>query len=591
MSGNRTSGGRRTVRALLALALATLLGGCVSVPSTGPVIRGDQSSTRPTSQVEIAAQPPAANSSPRAVVDGFLQAMAAYEPDYATARLYLAPSVRDAWQPTSGVTVYADGHAVTESDGKVTLSAPVTGRVDARGAFTPVKDQLTTDFGLQRGADGQWRISAPPQGLLVSQFVFDNFFQHPSLYWPEPGGQYLVPDPVSLAQGRRTPSTLVRALLAGPGDWIAPAVSSAIPAGTSLRSDVAVDSAGVATVDLTGPIDTLDTAQRRLLAGQLTWTLAQLPTVTGVKVLHDGATYALGDLTGQNSVVPIKALPSLAPVPAALDSHLFAIVDRKVVRIDQSDQTSTVVPIPGPFGQGGAAPESLAVTTAADTAAVVTGGGTRVTTIDLSAGTTSATFTGLSRLLRPQYARTGELWLVSGEPGRQRIQIAQGDQLHDVDAGELAGERISSFRLSPDGARMALVIERDGHTALALARVDRHGGTLRVEGLQVIPLVTSGQSQLTSVSDVGWAGPMGLVVLGAGQESTQPSPYRLDLSTVAVQQIGQPDGWQARSIATLPNPESTRMVIVGDQGGAWRYEDAFTWPHLSGTMTAAAYPG
>ncbi|WOP17864.1 LpqB family beta-propeller domain-containing protein [Raineyella sp. LH-20] len=584
-------GARRTARVLLALVLATLLGGCVSVPSSGPVIRGDQSSARSTSQVEIAAQPPAVNSSPRAVVDGFLQAMAAYEPDYATARLYLAPSVRDTWQPMSGVTVYADGHAVTEAGGTVTLSAPVTGRVDARGAFTPVKDRLTTDFGLQRGSDGQWRITDPPEGLLVSQFIFDNFFQHPSLYWPEPGGQYLVPDPISLAQGRRTATTLVRALLAGPGDWIAPAVSNAVPAGTTLRNDVGVGADGVATVDLSGPIDTLDTAQRRLLAGQLTWTLAQLPTVTGVKVLHDGAAYALGDLTGQNSVVPVGSLPNLAPVPPGLDNHLFAIDDHKVVRVDQSDQTSTVVPIPGPFGQSGTDPEGLAVTASADTVAVVTEGGTRLTTVDLAAGTTSGTFAGFTRLLRPQYARTGELWLVSGEPGQQKIQVAQGDRIVGVDAGDLTGTRISNFRISPDGVRMALVIERDGHTVLALARVDRQGGSLRVEGLQVIPLALSGQSQLTSVSDVGWSGPMGLVVLGSGQESTQPSPYRLDLSTVAVQQIGQPDGWQARSIATLPNPESTRMVIVGDRTGAWRYEDVAIWPHLSATITAAAYPG
>ncbi|QGF24400.1 LpqB family beta-propeller domain-containing protein [Raineyella fluvialis] len=590
MTSSRPSRAQRSARTLAALATVLLLGACVSMPTSGPIVPGAQSSTRATSKVEIAAQPPAANSSPRAVVDGFLQAMAAYEPNYATARLYLAPSVRNSWQPMSGVTVYADGHAVTESDGRVTLSAPVTGQVDARGSFSPVKQQLTTDFGLQRGTDGQWRITSPPQGLLVSQFIFDNFFQHPNLYWPEPGGQYLVPDPVSMAQRRLTPSTLVRALLSGPGDWIAPAVSSAVPGGATLLDDVTADANGLATVNLGGPIETLDMQQRRLLAGQLTWTLAQFPTVTGIRVLHNGAAYALGDLAGQNGVVPVRALPGLSPVPT-LDSRLFAIVDHRVARVDQSEQTSTVVPVPGPFGQGGVVPDSLAVTSSGDSAAVVTASGTKVTTLNLSAGTTTATFTGFSRLLRPQYARTGELWLVSGEPGHQKLQIAQGDQLREVDAGPLAGEHITNFRLAPDGVRMAVVIERDGHTTLALARVDRHTAALRVEGLEVIPLATSGQAQLTSISDVGWIGPTGLAVLGASQESTQPSPYRVDLSTVAVQQIGQPDGWQAKSIATLPNPESTRMVVVGEQGGAWRYEDSFTWPHLSSTMTAAVYPG
>ncbi len=582
---------RRSARVALALFGAVILAGCVSIPRSGPVIRADQATTQASSQVEIAPQAPAPDASPRAVVEGFLQAMAAYEPDYATARLYLAASVRDSWQPTSGVTVYADGHAPTETDGTVRLSAPVTGRVDARGAYTPASDRIDTDFGLQRGEDGQWRISQPPEGLVVSQFVFDNFFQHVNLYWPEPGNQFLVPDPISLAHGRLSAATLVGSLLAGPGGWLGPAVRSALPENTRLASPVDLDQNGVVTVDLSGPLETLDLQQRRLLVGQLTWTLDQIPTVTGVRVLANGEQYPLGDLTDPDGVVAIEALPSLSPVPTGLDNHLFALSEGQVVRVEQSERSTNVSPVAGSFGQPGVEPESLAVTPSGDAVAVVTDGGTRVTTFAVASGDTTASLMVPEGLLRPQYARTGELWLVSGAPGAQRMQISSGGVPRDVEIGALAEEHITDFRLSPDGVRIALVLEREGARIFALARVERQGDTVRLDGLRVIPLVTKSRTELTDISDVGWIGAGRLVLLATGEGSTQPSPYRLDLNAMAVQQIGQADRWQADSIATLATSEAPRMVIVGGDGRAWRYEDDFTWPQLPQQVTAAAYPG
>ena len=581
----------RLVRLLVVLFITITLAGCVAIPRSGPVIRADQTTTRASSQVEIVPQPPATDASPRAVVDGFLQAMAAYEPDYATARLYLTPAVRDVWQPTSGVTVYSDGNTASEVDGRVVLQARVTGRVDARGAYSPVTEEIATDFGLERDGDGQWRISEPPPGLLVSTFVFESFFQHVNLYWPEPDGQFLVPDPVSVAQGRLSPTTLVDSLLAGPGDWIAPAVASAFPGDARLNAPVRVDAAGVATVDLSGEIGLLAAVQRRVLTGQLIWTLGQIPGVTGLRLQHNGADYALGDLAGEEGVVPITALPALSPVPSALDSHLFAVSDGRVVRVDQIDQSAMFAPIAGVFGAPGTGPESLAVAAAGDGAAVVTGGGSRVTGVDLATGGTTFASSGFTRLLRPQYARTGELWLVSGDPGAHRVQVVVRGALQDVEIGALSGERIIAFRLSPDGVRLAMVIERDGRPRLVLARVDRRAGGLRVDGMRVVPMVTTAQTDLTATTDVGWVGPGRLVVLAATQEATQPSPYILDPNAITVAQIGQADRWQATGIATLANPETTRMVIIGQGGSAWRYEDDFTWPQLSQNLTAAAYPG
>lgn len=578
-------------RVLAVLAATAMLTGCVAIPRSGPVTRADQTTTRASSQVEIAPQPPAADASPRRVVEGFLQAMAAYEPDYATAREYLAPEARAAWQPQLGVTVYADGHAPQDVEGRIVLEAPVIGRTDARGVFTPVAEQVSTDFGLQQNADGQWRITDPPQGLLVSKFVFTNFFGHVDLYWPEPGGRFLVPEPVSVAQGQLSPTSLVQSIVVGPGEWLGPAVRTALPGDARLNRSVAVDETGVASVDLSGSLHLLDLPQRRALAGQLAWTLGQVPAVTGIRILQNGADLPLGEVAGTDGIIRSEDVQALSPVPSALDTHLFAVTEGRVIRVDQSEQTVAETPVAGRFGEPGSTAELLAVASAGDKVAVVSGGGSRVTGVDLATGTSVFDLFGFDSLKRPQYARTGELWLLSGQPGSHRVQVVADGTLQDVDAQALVGQRILAFRLSPDGVRLALVLEREGRPVLALARVDRGPDGIRVDALRDLPLYTTAQTELTAVRDVGWGGPGVLVVLGVTEEANQPSPYQLDLNDISVQQIGQADRWQATSIATLPSPESTRMVILGQQGRAWRYEDDFTWPEMPRPLSAAAYPG
>ncbi len=583
---------RRGIVVAWTIAVLAALTGCVSIPRSGAVVPGDVASTRATSEVEIAARPPDANASPRLIVEGFLQAMAAYEPDYATAREYLSDDARTQWNPTSGVTVYADGHPITEHGGRVTLEAPVTGEVDARGAYSPTRVNRTWDFGLVRSTSGQWRISHPPRGVIVSQFVFENFFQEVSLYWPEPQGTFLVPETVWVAQARRTPTALVQALLAGPGEWIAPAVGTAFPAEARLRRAVEVDAQGTAVVDLTGNLASLTGDRGRLLAGQLTWTLGQIPTITGVSILDDGEPVAVTGLPESGTVIPVGDLSALDPVPSALGNRLLAVVDGKVVEVNQGDQGVTLQPVPGTFGSGEEPrPGSLALAPFADRAAVVSRDRSRVSDLDLGTGDVARTYDRLEEVLRPQFSRYGELWMISTVDGRQEVRVAVDGKTVRVDPGALQGARIRNFRLSPDGVRMAAVVESDDHPLLMLARIDRTGDTIEIGGARVVPLLTTAQTPLTGVIDVGWLGAGDLVVLGSTEDATQASPYRLDQNAVVVEQIGQPDQWEGREIATLPTSEGSRIVVVGATGGMWRYEDEFTWPRLAEKVTSAAFPG
>ncbi len=110
MPADRYTRARGAVLTVLALLLA-VLAGCAQIPTSGPVEEGEPVRLEdPAPYVRVVAVPPQRGDSRLEIVRGFFEAMASYSPDYQTARLFLAPRVRDAWRPQAGVTVY-DGSA------------------------------------------------------------------------------------------------------------------------------------------------------------------------------------------------------------------------------------------------------------------------------------------------------------------------------------------------------------------------------------------------------------------------------------------------------------------------------------------------
>ncbi|MDO5681615.1 MAG: hypothetical protein Q4G46_02135, partial [Propionibacteriaceae bacterium] len=179
---------------LLVVALSLMLSACARIPTAGPVEPADGPSRLPEVSVEVAAEPPMPGGSPRLIVEGFLQAMANYQQGYAIARLYVATDVRDAWRPESGITVYEDGYGVTSTPESASLEAPLRGFVGPDGGFRANSDTLTHDFGVKRDIDGEWRITNPPSGLLVSRYLFERFYRTANIYFFDPTWTTVVPD-------------------------------------------------------------------------------------------------------------------------------------------------------------------------------------------------------------------------------------------------------------------------------------------------------------------------------------------------------------------------------------------------------------
>lgn len=77
---------RSATERLMIAALAVLLTGCASVPTTGPVAHHTPQAVSVDGGVRVDPLPPSEGASPLLIVEGFLHAMSTYQPDYAVAR-------------------------------------------------------------------------------------------------------------------------------------------------------------------------------------------------------------------------------------------------------------------------------------------------------------------------------------------------------------------------------------------------------------------------------------------------------------------------------------------------------------------------
>ena len=171
----------------------------------------------------------------------------------------------------------------------VEISAQQLGNVSTSGQYVPAeagRHQLNQEFTLQQ-VNGQWRIATlptrkssagvdqPSHELLLTKDLFQLAFQPRNLYYLDPAGKDLVPDPIFVPVDSGDPAVdLVRALLIPPQGWLAGAVLSAFPPAATLRRPVEIlPGSKTAVVDLSLPKSATSTTSLAAMASQLVWTL------------------------------------------------------------------------------------------------------------------------------------------------------------------------------------------------------------------------------------------------------------------------------------------------------------------------------
>ena len=127
--------GWRLVAAGLAVAL---LGGCASVPTSGPIRQGPPLVADDQELIYRAIpQPPLPGMTPDEVVRGFLAASSSGSDAYGVARSFLTPKAAEGWNPLASVRVYDNSGIQTKlATNAVSVSGILDGTIGADGGYT-----------------------------------------------------------------------------------------------------------------------------------------------------------------------------------------------------------------------------------------------------------------------------------------------------------------------------------------------------------------------------------------------------------------------------------------------------------------------
>jgi hypothetical protein len=512
---------RRTpVRAAASAALAAaclVLTGCgVAMPHSGPVHETTLAgSDRDELPPNIDPPRPKKGASPGEIVAGFLDAMTA-TPAVRTsvAREYLTKEASDSWQPT-GMLIYG-APLSPRGNNQVEQRFIDAYRVDARGAWLgpATEAESTVEFPMEL-EDGEYRISQPPPDLLVPQSWFAARFKQVSLYFFDPTGTLLIPEPVFVPRGPQFASALVNALLAGPPHELSGTEKSFLPPDLRSLVSVPVSAGGVAQVDLTS--DAADaslpttTEQAELLVSQLAWTLRQDPTIARFRVTIDDRTL---QLPGENEF-SVEHGHQYAPYVAGSSTQLFGLQDGLMV----GGSPQNLAPVSGPFGQPGYGLRAVSADLLAQQVAGISSGGDAlwVAPVKDSGDPPRQLLAAQEDLLRPAWDFSGRLWEVDRRSTGAVVYYLRddrrGSRMVPLDVPGISGRDVKHFLVSRDGSRLVAVIRDSAEQdSIVVSRILTTGDGQVVQALPADnitdPLNPEGQ-----VRDITWSSPTSLSVL------------------------------------------------------------------------------
>lgn len=272
--------------AICALILLTTTA-CAQLPKSGEIKTGPNvEAGLETDYLYYSPAGPSTGATQEEIVLGFLNAGTGPQNDYEVAKSYLSANFVSDWDPNNEVLIQDGNPRVTLSlDDSATVVVPIAAKVNERGQYQAMPAGSTETVRIKmRMESGQWRITSAPNLITIIRPVFDVVFKAYALYFFDNQQRQLVPDVRWFPSRASTSTRLVSALLGGPSDWLAPAVKSAIPAGTKLSLSTVTVADGIATVDLSSKALEANSNERRMMQVQIRETLIQLNSVYSVNV-------------------------------------------------------------------------------------------------------------------------------------------------------------------------------------------------------------------------------------------------------------------------------------------------------------------
>jgi WD40 repeat protein len=557
-----------------ALVAVTLAAGCADVPTSGLLQHtarpagagGEQQGSDCCGYIMTG---PGPGSSPSNIVQGFLLASADFGNHHEIARQYLTRAASRSWQPGTGpaVTVVARPPTVTanppafgsRNTAVVQISAQLLGNVSASGQYVPVPVQagqhpLIQEFTLQQ-VHKQWRIATlpvsigakqapasvdqPSHELLLTKDLFQLAFQPRNLYYLDPAGKGLVPNPVFVPVDSGDPAVdLVRALLIPPQGWLAGAVLSAFPPAATPRHVEILPGSKVAVVDLSLPKSATTETSLAGMASQLVWTLTSSSygsaSLQAVKLEVNGKVWTPHDAT--SAVLTPRTFPQPALVPPRPE-ELYFLGSNGAARV-LGAQGGGSRAVPGQAGTDQVALTSIAVSRDQRYLAGIGGNDTPSTlyTSSLSAAAkphaSSAAralqirMSGVS-IASVSWDRNDNLWVAGSSGGKPRVWVLGSSKGTPVSVRLPPNIRsVTALRVAPDGVRVAMIASVS--TGNGLVKEVVLGAILRSS--DQVTLSSAGQlgADLTRPSALSWYDADHLLVVNQSSDGPQLEEVPVD---------------------------------------------------------------
>jgi hypothetical protein len=587
-----------TVRTLgLLLAALWLLGGCVSLPQSGSVstLPGQEPVDQGVGAFDYTPSGPRPGATRVQIVEDFLLAMQASPQSTTVARKFLSDEGRSGWFPEKATLVFGS-KLLNDSARAVEVSLEETVQLDDRGTWLgPVGGRRGVKYRLELVREsGEWRISNPPDALVIPRSHFESRYQQYNVYFFDPTARVLVPEPTYVPHGEQAATLLVRRLLRGPDPRLDGVLRTFIPGGTEYVLSVPVSPDGVAEVEVNEELLRLSQDNRQMALAQLAWTLRQVTGVDSMRVSVRGAPL---DIPGAGSPQSVSAWPELDPAVHGASQELFGIRDGRVVALALGAGEETT----GVFGAGEYLLRDIAVDLAGERVAGVTEDGTTVVVAPRGragekppgAEKTAVVATGTD-MAPASWDVFGDLWLVDRTPSGAAVSVVTNGEPMPVEAPGIDGEDVGAFVVSRDGSRLVAVVRGGSGDHLFTARVVR-GPSGRVRALTSAVELPLAQGGVDEIRDLAWRSPVSLAVLtGPTPESSQVLLALVDGSTALADVDSTAEILRRRTDRLVASPSpGTSLFLAGPRGELYELGADGHWGEapLRGPLAAATYAG
>lgn len=557
-------------RLLMLFASAIFISGCVGVPNESAIFEGDliESPTN-DSIVRVIARGPQAGMNQIEIVQGFLDASAASENDFAAARAFLSPVAASQWNPNLLVQVYEGvGRLSSTEIDSITFAGIKDGDITNFNRYQLAKpaESLTQEFKLVE-IDGEWRIRNAPRGLLISKADLNRSYRIYPLWFPDLTGQVLVPDPVIVPQSvAGTATLLMQILLRGPSRDLAIGVKTAFPQGVELGLAAVTVESSVASVSLNSAALNTSPQQRQLMSAQITKTLTSVPGINAVRITVGSQALPIADKPVQQTASDWQELSADANrnqlATVAFNGRLFELQENSIA----TPYPAFLANQSGGY-RSGAIDRNGAIYTALST------DGTRVYVGNLSSTSPPQLVLSGNSFRDPIVDRSGLIWITSPDGS---FVINGGEVRTVVIEGFLDEDEIIDVIPAPDGVRAAVILNTISGNQLRLATIERDATGIRLTRIRAI------EKTWNNIAQVSWQTNSLLILLDTTADlATIAAVDSLNGSSRVIDFIEE-------AIAISASP--IHPILIQTQDGSLLAADETEWKNL-GNFQNPQYPG